>query len=133
MRLFVPLRRATLLIPSGPPQDPDRMHLFILLTQPQADGRVLLTTVSSVPRGLPHDGTCLLYRGDHPFIRHDSYVFYARSRIEAQSALLNGVNQGVFEAREAMEETLFARVCQGLTASRFTAPAIKTFYEASQS
>lgn len=34
MSLFVPFKRATLLIPSGPVNDPDRKHLFVLLTDP---------------------------------------------------------------------------------------------------
>lgn len=37
MSLFLPLKRATLLIPSGPQGDPHRKHLFILLTDPYAD------------------------------------------------------------------------------------------------
>lgn len=32
MSVFLPLRRATLLVPSGPQSDVDRKHLFILLT-----------------------------------------------------------------------------------------------------
>jgi hypothetical protein len=34
MTLFVPFKRATLLVPSGPANDPDRKHLFVLLTDP---------------------------------------------------------------------------------------------------
>src|SRR3990170_5662670 len=34
VKLFVPFRRATLLVPSGPAHDPDQKHLFILLTDP---------------------------------------------------------------------------------------------------
>ena len=34
MSLFVPFRRATLLIPTGAAHDPDRKHLFIVLTDP---------------------------------------------------------------------------------------------------
>ena len=34
MSLFVPFKRATLLIPSGPVHDSERKHLFVLLTDP---------------------------------------------------------------------------------------------------
>ena len=34
MKLFVPCRRAALLVPSGPAHDPDQKHLFILLNDP---------------------------------------------------------------------------------------------------
>ena len=71
MSRFLPLRRATLLIPSGPRTDPNRKHLFILLTDPTVDaaGRsfVLMVSLSTVRAGVPHDPTCILYAGDHPF------------------------------------------------------------------
>ena len=34
MSLFVPFKWATLLIQSGPTNDPERKHLFVLLTDP---------------------------------------------------------------------------------------------------
>jgi len=38
MSLFLPIKRATLLVPSGADGDPDRKHLFVLLTDPADDG-----------------------------------------------------------------------------------------------
>ena len=133
MKLFVPVRRATLLVPSGPHHDPDRKHLFILLTDPQPpDQLTLLVSVSSVPGNLPHDSTCLLYSGDHGFIRHPSYVNYARSRIEPAQKLLDGVHSGVLVPQGALDTGIFARVCQGLLESRHTAPKIRNFFNSAQ-
>ena len=83
MRLFLPYRKATLLIPSGPDHDPERHHLFVILTDPQPDSNtVLLVSLSTLRRALPHDATCVIAAGEHPFVRRNSYVFYARARIE---------------------------------------------------
>ena len=132
--MFVPVRRATLLIPSGPQHNPDQKHLFILLTDPvqvlAAEKEVLLVGISSVKEGLFHDATCLLYSGDHPFINRKSYVNYGRARIEVAKKLLNGVKQGLFTPKEALAGEIFARVCHGLTESRHTAPKILDFYRA---
>jgi hypothetical protein len=78
MSPFVPFKRATLLIPSGPAIDPDRKHLFVLLTDPIEalgfDGKqVLLVNIASVPNGLPYDSTCILQPGEYRFIKHESY------------------------------------------------------------
>jgi hypothetical protein len=133
MRLFIPVRRATLLVPSGPEHDPNRKHLFILLTDPpNADSEVLLVSLASVQEHLPYDSTCLLYPGDHPFIRHKSYVNYAYARIEPVGKLVNGVKQRLFDPQGTLDETVFARVCKGLLESRHTTPKIRKFYEDAQ-
>lgn len=133
MKLFVPVRRATLLIPSGADHDPDRKHLFILLTDPQPpDQATLLVNIAPVYDKIPHDPTCYLHPGDHPFIRHQSYVNYARARIEAAPKLAEGVKRGWFVPQGTIEGGIFARVCQGLMESRHTAPKIKKFFEAAK-
>lgn len=130
MRLFIPVRRATLLVPSGPLRDRERKHLFILLTDPQPpDKSILLVGVASFTQGLPHDPTCLLYSADHPFIRHTSYVNYAYTRIEPADALIRGVEKGSFDPQGSLDETVFARVCKGLMESRHVTLKIRTFYE----
>jgi hypothetical protein len=128
--MFFVVRRATLLIPSGPADDPNRKHLFICLTDPIGDTRdTLLVSVSSVRPGEPHDPTCRLFPGDHPFIRRESYVNYRFCRIEPAPKLEKGVQQGFFVPHDALESAQFARVCKGLTESRFVTPHILAFYE----
>ena len=75
--LFVPYRRATLLVPSGPAHDPDQKHLFILLNDPArvlgyGDKHSLLVGVTTIHAAIPHDPACELYPGDHPFIRRNT-------------------------------------------------------------
>ena len=137
MSLFVPYRRATLLIPSGPAHDPERKHLFIVLTNPAQvleynEKHSLLVGVASVHPDLPHDPTCLLHAGDHEFIRHRSYVHYARALIEPSQSILNGVKKGLLVPKAMLVEELFARVCKGLVESRFTPPKITSFYKAAE-
>jgi hypothetical protein len=132
MSLFVPLRRATLLIPSGPQADPHRKHLFILLTDPYADeaGKpfVLMVSLSSVRSGVPHDPSCILYAGDHPFVKHESYVVYQKTRLEEAEKVLRGVKNGQLIPQDPIAGTVFARICHGLKHSRLTPPKLLTFY-----
>jgi len=132
MSLFLPLKRATLLVPSSPDYDLGRKHLFILLTDPICDqsGRmsVLMVSLSSVKPGIPYDSTCILKQGDHPFIRQESYVQYARARIEDPNKLLRGVKAGTLIPFDPMVQNIFARICSGLEISLFTSPVIQQFY-----
>ncbi len=135
MSLFLPFKRATLLIPSGPAHDADRKHLFILLTDPHPHQQtgvksVLLVSLSTLNKNLPHDKTCVLYPGDHPFVKVESYVVYQKARIEEAEKLMRGVDKGLFTPRDMLDSEIFARVCYGLTQSRLTAPTILSFYEA---
>jgi hypothetical protein len=135
VKLFVPFRRATLLVPSGPAHDPDQKHLFILLTDPARvlgyeDKHSLLVGVTTIHADIPHDSACELHPGDHPFIRNRSCVFYAQARIEASQKLIDGVKRGVFSPQGMLADDIFARVCHGLTVSRSTTPKVLAFYQA---
>lgn len=129
---FAPCKRATLLIPSGPANDPDRHHLFVLLTDPNAEGKVLLATFSSVKPGLFYDPTCLVQAGEHPFVTRPTWVNYAHCRIEEAAKLVNGINAGFFFAREIADQALLARICKGLFDSPHAKPLFRRFYLACQ-
>ena len=131
MRLFVPVRRATLAIPSGPRGDPNREHLHILLTDPCGQERmILMVSACSVRPGLPHDGTCYLHPGDHEFIRHRSYIYYAMAQIQPERKIEAGIRTGDFRGQATMPDEVMARICQGLMDSPHTKPSIKAFYQA---
>jgi len=124
--IFLPLRRATILVPSGPSTDPDRLHLHVLVAQMETDW--LLVSLSSVPEGFRFDGTTVAAVGEHPFVRQRSYIAYRHARIESQQTLLNGVNSGAFLPREAVPNELFGRICSGFDFSPFCTPYIREFY-----
>jgi hypothetical protein len=139
MSLFLPFKRATLLIPSGPIDEPERKHLFVLLTDPidvsvltGAGKHVLLVNIASVPNGLPFDSTCILKPGEHPFIKHESYVYYAKARIEPAEALLRGVKSGQLVPHHIMDEAIVERICSGLQKSPHTAKKFLEFYALSK-
>lgn len=133
MSLFIPARRATLLLPSPSVDDPNRKHLFIILTDPVGDKQeVLLVSASSVKKNLPHDTSCLLYPGDHEFIRHPSYVVYNMPRIETAPSLIKGAKLGQLIPKGMIGEDVFTRICQGLLDSTRTPLRIKRFYESSR-
>lgn len=127
--MFFVVRRATLLIPSGPIDDLARKHLFICVTDPVGREReTLLVSVSTKRAGEPFDPTCRLFPRDHPFIRQESYVNYHQARIESADKIERGVKEGIFTPHRILDVTIFARVCKGLTESRLLAPRYLIFY-----
>jgi hypothetical protein len=124
--MFIPIRRATVLIPSGPLRDLDRKHLFIVTTDPCPQGSLLLVSISSCRPGC--DTTCRLFVGDHPFVKRDSFIAYDLARIEGADGLMRGVKNGLLHPREAIDTAIFARICHGITESPFTKPSIRAYY-----
>lgn len=128
--MFLVTRRATVLVPSGTAEQPDLKHLFILLNDPVNDEKlVLMVSISTIRAGRFHDTSCLLGIGDHPFIRCDSFVLYAKARIESVKTLEEGVRQQLLVPKDPMDGSVFARICEGLLNSRHTPAEIKRFFE----
>jgi hypothetical protein len=81
---WVPLAGATFLKPSG-----DKQHLFVVANNPAIfDGYgphpcVVVLSVTTL-RNIPTDDeACILNEGDHPFIKHRSYVAYRHAEVMA--------------------------------------------------
>jgi len=81
---------------TGPPHDPGRGHLFIILTDPCANGKVLAVPVNSLTKR--SDKTCVLKQGEHARIKHDSFAAYYRAQQFSASVLEKQVGQKVIFA-----------------------------------
>ncbi|MFC4789288.1 MULTISPECIES: hypothetical protein [Giesbergeria] len=106
----------SLLIPSGPSE---KRHLFAILLDPcRVEGRgskphVLLASVLSIKPGMFVDDSCLLKPGDHPFIRHDSFIDYRFTRLEQAEHVEARVAEGVFDVKESCSPDLIRRIIEG--------------------
>lgn len=128
--MFFVVKRATLLIASGPASDPNKKHLFICLTDVVGTSKETLMVSASTHRaGFPADDTCHLFAGDHPFIKHKSYIDYQNARVIEADKLVKGERQGLLKAMDPLESSVFARVCYGLETSPFTALKYLEFYQ----
>lgn len=124
------IRRATLLIPSGPTHDPERKHLHIVLNDPHGEsGEVLIVSVTSIPLSNLYDPSCSLNPGEHPFIVRDSYVSYRFTRKVQAQALEDQVKQGEFIAKPLMDEKIFKYVIEGFFDSPHVTPKLRRFLE----
>jgi hypothetical protein len=52
-------------------------HLWILLTEPAPE--CVIVSITTLREG--KDQTVILQRGDHPFVRHQTCIFYGDARI----------------------------------------------------
>lgn len=119
-------RKGTLLIVSGPRHDPERKHLHVVCNDPDGDGNVALVSVCSVT-GTNHDTTCILQSHEHDFVKHESFVLYARAKIVSASSLANGVAAKLMIMRDDMNGQTFLRVLKGACRSPQTPRKVKKY------
>jgi len=54
-------------------------HLYIIITDPNEHGQVLVVNITSYKGTRIEDNSCLLKNGCHSFIKHDSVVNYSQT------------------------------------------------------
>jgi hypothetical protein len=112
----------TFLVPSG-----GKKHLFFV-----AIGNIFLPECGNAPQfalagattlheGDPYDPACVLEAGEHPFIRHRSYIAYRHMRFDA----LPHIKQLAWTRHEDCSHELLARIVEGIFQSRLTPRHIK--------
>ena len=120
---YTPVKGHTLLIPSGPND-----HLFVILTGISTTLTHLLVNLTSIHANVPHDPTCGLMVGDHPFIRHPSYIAYEFARIEMASDLSNRVDAGKLTLSDPVSDALLNRIRGGIAVSQKCPKKFQTYF-----
>lgn len=101
-------------------------HLWIVVTEPHPPsnlcGIVSVTTLRN-----SKDQTVILRVGDHPFIRHESTIFYGDAMIVDAERLENEIAAGLAVRRDPCPAATLKLVQQGVNASPFTRPKFLRF------
>lgn len=125
---FRPIKSASLLIPSGPITDPDKMHLFFICTNKCDADQVLLVNLTSIRDGVPHDNTCEINVGDHRWVKEPSYIKYDRAQIFDVDTIGNQIAAGKFIPQNLTVPAVMRRICAGIMASPLTPLKYQNYY-----
>lgn len=125
----VPIRKGTLLIPTG-----GTNHLFFVCNDPifypnLARECFLAVNISSIKAGIEHDTTCILAVGDHPFVRHPSFVYYKNANILGSVTVSQRIASGDIHTHQPCDDPTFTRILAGFDVSPYVVPRVKTFYK----
>ncbi|WP_233081092.1 hypothetical protein [Rheinheimera soli] len=127
---FAPVRRGTILIPSGPVK-----HLHFVCSDvhfsPHKNGdKVLLVNISTIDPDLYFDTTCILKPGEHPFVKHDSFIYYRYAELYSPDRITDEVIKGNFDVHQPCTEELMQRILDGFQVTREVKRYVQKFYEA---
>lgn len=109
----------------------DTPHLWVILTPPDENNHAICVNLTT--RGIVCDTTTICKPKDHPFIMHESIVYYAGAELldmdKVAQALMDGNLKGMrIEQKDRCDRGLFKRLHKGLLASPFTPRKIKEHY-----
>jgi hypothetical protein len=129
MSSYRPYRKGTILLLSG-----SSNHLFIICNDPVFYPSLnkdcfLAVNLTSIKDFFEHDQTCVFNGGEHPFIKHPSYVNYKKSEILGENTISREVDSGNIQTHAPCDEGMFDLVLNGFSSSPFLTPKIKRFYE----
>lgn len=105
-----------ILIPSGPS---NYKHLFTILFDPIVLPSVgqkphtLSVSITTLRENLPYDDACVLEPGEHPFIKHRSYVDYRHTRIDSAEHLEKLITSGYVIQKESCSLVLINKIISG--------------------
>lgn len=106
---FGPYKRAAFLKPT----DEAAHHLFAVMNDPCVARLCLIVNISSIGSRV-HDPACILDVGDHPFIRHRSYVVYRLAETIHAIRYTQFVAKGIYIPRDDWAPAIFAKIAAGL-------------------
>lgn len=110
------------------PTYPKGHHLCVILTDPGDPVDTVLMVPICTVKG-KHDGTCILYPGDHQFINQESYVAYALCRTARAYRLEQLVASGEAVDKGKIKNDLLTRTLDGARVSKKTKPFALEFLD----
>ncbi|TXK93000.1 hypothetical protein BMR07_10185 [Methylococcaceae bacterium CS1] len=65
-----------------------------------------MSTVSDL---IDYDKTCILKIGEHPFIKHESYILYRKSAILGVTSISRSIGDGSFSTHQPFNDVTFGK------------------------
>jgi hypothetical protein len=96
-----------------------KRHLNVIISNPDKDNNFMVVSVTTLRRradGTPYknqDLTCILNAGDHPFIKHESWVFYQIAKSMSFMEVFNGLQKGLLIRKEDIAQDVLKRIQAG--------------------
>lgn len=99
-------------------------HLFAVMNDPCGLSRCLVINVTSIKDGRYYDAACVLNAGDHPFIKHPSYMLYRLADTVRSDRIGKFVDLNYYLTKQDWHPDVFQRIIDGIRSSDDTSGRI---------
>jgi len=128
---FSPYAKCTILATTPIAQDENKKHLLIIITDPVDLPPFKVVTVPINTFYESSDDSCILNSGDHPFIKHKSFINYKETRLIEVEKINNGIAKKLFTVRQDIPHDVFSQICKGFEESNAMTKLAKGIYKRS--
>jgi hypothetical protein len=102
-----------------------REHLWIIVTEPNADGQFATVSLTSLKGA--KDQTVTLLKAEHAFIKWDTCVLYALAEVSTTDRLQSYIESGAAKMHQDLRPDILGLILDGFTASDFTKNRVREF------
>ena len=106
-----------------------KMHLKIVISDPDPEGMVLVVSVSTIRKGVFHDPACPLHVGDHHFIKDPSYISYYYAMELSSVKILQEKFNGIIVPKDDVSVDILIRIQEGAKKSRFLPKFLRKYFD----
>lgn len=106
-----------------------KKHLKIVITDPDPENMVLVVSVASITGTYTHDNSCELSVGDHPWIKHPSFIAYRYCNDLNQTKILQEHLRGEILLKDDISDELLERIQAGAKKTKFLAPKFRKYFQ----
>lgn len=120
-----PYKKGTILAIAG---KTNHLHIIcsdIFFSADRGAHSVIAVNITSIKDGLTYDDSCVLHAGEHPFIKHPSYVYYKEAVIYKVELLQQRIKKGEVFIKEDVSDPVFERIIEGFKNSKFVSRKMK--------
>lgn len=110
------------------PVNNGKRHLRIVITDHNGENEYLTVSVDTL-KAPWQDRSCILNVGDHPFIKHESFVNYRRAKVISFIQLFNGINKGLLIKKEDIGTDVLKRIQDGARKTKFLPTGLKDWFD----
>ena len=89
----------------------------------------LAVNISSIDSFIQYDATCILKTGDHPFVKHDSYVYYRKADIFGATTTARLVAEGEISSHDPFSDVVFEKILDGFYQSKEVRPKVLKYFQ----
>lgn len=95
-------------------------HLWMVISDPQKSRNEVLIVNLTTVQGSNVDTTCIVRRGEHPFVSRDSFVYYAEARCTREADLEALLIRKMLSESAILSAELLEKVTRGAVESPHT-------------
>ncbi|MBP3367024.1 MAG: hypothetical protein J6K96_08575 [Treponema sp.] len=103
-------------------------HLRVVITDANDDNEFLTVSIDTF-RSRYQDASCIIQPGEHPFIKHTSFVNYRYAKVISFAKIFNGLRNHIFLRKEDVSEELLKKIQEGAKRTKYLSREHKIWFE----